>query len=1314
MRYRFRSAVGASFVLLLGSLPQSGPQAYPYPPDWGTGMVVEGTSPLTTDVAHGGPIHFAPAPWPAEPVDPANCGVDCGDWKPYTRFQTGVNDPRVQDPSNGGTSPQNYVNIASSCIDKNLPSIYYNLRKGAAADGSEDVIMFRWRVEQIANTYATGPNAGSFGATDPWNSALWTVLFDLDGDGFRDLAAHLDGSSGAPATSIDRLAGIWGNIPTQSVDYLNDPSINLIAHNPTAFIGPNDKVLNFAGDPENPTESWPNGSSESVWDYGTSRSRLITTKSCTEYFIDYQIPVRMLDASSSGPNPSLNGPRVDRSTPISMLFCTANSLNNPFQKDCALNAGYIGNASKPAPFGDYLSFDKDTPYAQPIVTSVTASPPSTCPGSYGLTAKIQDTLFVNASGSVEPSIKSVVFYYWYDLDGDGTTAGDPGSAWTYAAPGALQPGSLNTWTASWDANSLPRGRYLIGVQALDDRTKHDLGVPHAPIDHRTFSYLPGSSAPATQAQIYTNDWSWDGLAKIWVQGTEIGWIDGQEALFPAHVDPTVPGPSEDWYGNPDVTGVQTALIGVALNVCGVAPELQKSANVVETTAGGDVRYTLSVVNKTGADIKLSSITDTLPEGFTYVSTQGLGDTPASSLCTGSCPEPSTAGGNSYTWTFAANPSDPAAVTIPGGCSAPNYAACTRNLVYNTKASATVGTYNNTATMVTDFGTVTSNPAQVGVGAPRLTISKTPTDGASPPNPKYSALPSESITYVITYSNDSPVSATNVVLTDVIPAGLDYVSCSDGCTLDGNTLTWTIGDLVPGEGPYSVSFTATLASPYPDTASVPNINTATIDGDNTDPADATASVFVQVPRPQLVIQKTADKLLVDPAGTSPANQVTFTLSYANTGDAATTDAVLSDPLPAGFTFVSCSETCDNPGVGNNGTVSWNLGPLNARESGSVTLTAQASNPFTGTENPVTNTASLSSAEVTTPVTDSADVGISQSGQLCRKLYLSDDQADVGSDGTQYLATTSTPTGPFTTISKLADDAANSGIIEIARFYQDPVSSQLVTFDGSSTLGGQLDYIKSNSLGGSATANSVLYVTVYDYDPDTGETTPIAQSVKTDNGSPSPPVSLTGVTPSGSLAKGHRLLIVMGVDMTANRITTIELHANSATSYVEICSPPPANLVLNKTVDAVSIDATGASRTLTYTLNYANTSGSTGATGAILTDTLPLSGVTYSSCSFGSSHFTGCSHAGGVVSFHDGLNGGVSIPAGASGSVTVTVNVADSLSVSSLLNTASIISDQTSAVEATAITTVVGGEDPDGTANLVINKAASETCSNPASR
>jgi hypothetical protein len=146
-----------------------------------------------------------------------------------------------------------------------------------------------------------------------------------------------------------------------------------------------------------------------------------------------------LDASSTGPNNTLDGPKITRDTPISMLFCTANSLNNPFQKDCSLNRSFIGDANKPGPFGDYLSFNKDTPYSQPIVSSVTATGPASCEGNpvYSLNAKVQDTLYVDENEDILPSLQSVKFYYWYDQDGDGTTAGDTGSAWTHAIDASL-------------------------------------------------------------------------------------------------------------------------------------------------------------------------------------------------------------------------------------------------------------------------------------------------------------------------------------------------------------------------------------------------------------------------------------------------------------------------------------------------------------------------------------------------------------------------------------------------------------------------------------------------------------------------------------------------------------------------------------------------------------------------------------------------------------------------------------------------------------------------------------------------------------
>jgi hypothetical protein len=43
----------------------------------------------------------------------------------------------------------------------------------------------------MANTYATGPSAGSASSSDPWQSALWTVLIDTDGDGYREFAVRM-------------------------------------------------------------------------------------------------------------------------------------------------------------------------------------------------------------------------------------------------------------------------------------------------------------------------------------------------------------------------------------------------------------------------------------------------------------------------------------------------------------------------------------------------------------------------------------------------------------------------------------------------------------------------------------------------------------------------------------------------------------------------------------------------------------------------------------------------------------------------------------------------------------------------------------------------------------------------------------------------------------------------------------------------------------------------------------------------------------------------------------------------------------------
>ncbi|MDQ1315498.1 MAG: large repetitive protein, partial [Pseudomonadota bacterium] len=1235
----------------------------------GNPQALADTFPPNWDGGAGAAVHHAPAAWPLEPANPADCGTACGDWKPYTRFQNSINDPRTQDPSNGGTAPQNYVNIASSCIDKDAPSIYYNLKKVDESDPTKDVIMFRWRVEQIANTYATGPGAGTYGATHPWSSALWTVLFDVDGSGYRSLAAHLNGSSGSPAAPIDMLAGIYGQLPVQSIDYDADPAnIKLLGHNPTAFVDSGTGlILNFQNS-VTPAASWPNGSAETVWDYGTTRALKVSTRSCTEYFIDYQIPVALLDATGHG------GPKITRDTPIAMMFCTANSLNNPFQKDCAINRTWAADPGKPAPFGDYISFDQEQPYSQPIIRDVKAVAPLSCaPGQfYTLTAIVQDTLAV-IGGEVLPSVTQVGFWYYHDVDGNGVS--DDGSAWTFAANATRVAGTLNKWSASWDSSGAPKGRYLIGVQAVDNRLLVDDDMPPNPVDNRTFSYVTSNA-----------------MGEVYINGDTPAWKIDETTEFPLHSPGISPSTAQNWYGNPSVVGTQVAFAGFdvdvdkvdqALNVCGVAPGISKSADLSTVTVGNEVAFTITVTNPANnpSSFTLTELRDELPAGFVYKAGSSSG---------ASTGDPAI-GGQTLTW--AAN-----TVIVPGGSASLSFVAI---------APMVTGAYSNTASALTSFSNerIVSEPVQITVGAARLSIGKTPNI--------YSSAPGGEIEYEIAFSNDSPVDATGAVITDILPVHLNYVadSCTGGCiwTAATRTLSWAVGNLAAGSGVSKVSFRAVVATPYTGPPSLQN--TAAIDSDQTDPADATAAVYIDTPRPVLTISKTANRILVDPAAAAPGNQVVFTLDYANSGNADAGNVEISDPLPAGFTFVSATGgPSATPLAGQNGIVTWTFASLPAGTSGTVSVTAQVANPYTGIANPATNTASIKLGGVEMD-SASVDVGVLLTGAQCTNYYLTDKQgyADTAETLLKNIATQDLTGLVAAQVSKVI--GANAGTVEIARFYQDWPAAGTIDFSASASLSTFLDFTKVGN-------NLTVFVDVYAYDPadSTGDTSKVLIATGSANftGNAKQTITTT-IVPGALLPKNHKFLVVFSGRMNNQPQTaTAYIGVNSATSsYLRLCSLPPANLVLSKTVDSALLNVTGSGRQLAYTLNYANTSGSQDATAALLEDILPTSGVTYQSCSVAGSHFIACGLNAGKVVFHDGLNGGVTIPAGASGTASVIVMVADDLSgIPSLVNIARIRSAQTGEQEATATTTITGeGSNEGGAPNVIIAKSANKTLLQP---
>lgn len=1200
-----------AFLFVLGVLLlASSAFADTYPPDWNGGG--------------DPPVHFSPVPWPANDGDGQ---LDYGDWVPYTIFNSGIEDNGTQDPSNGGTSPQNYVNVSSGCTDLTLPSVFVYY------DAANQVLMFRWRVGQIANTYATGPSVQPAAAVDPWKSALWTVLIDTNGDGFRDYAVQIDGSSGQPGTDVDVMRIIYSASLDQSIDFTDPDRTDIcqVAHNPTAFTddfapapGPTGNILNFQGS-VNPTWIWGNGSNETIWDYGTTRARELDQGTCVEYFVDYQIPLAALDASGTG-DPNCTGPAVTDSTPLCLLFTTSNSLNNPLQKDVVMEAPTnpgdtcVLDPEQPAPFGDCFlpgGFDSSTgdlgTIDQPIVQDVTASgcSPAT------LTATVADTINgvdCYTGGAVTSSIASVQFYYYYDENGNGLD--DDGNAWTAGPVASQVAGSVGDWQATgWDTTGLRQGNFLIGVRAEDDQ------------GNVTWSFL-------TQAEV--------------------------DAMFPGDNANPSPIPGE--------------LFSNFLNVCGTFPRVTKSASVSEVAVGGTVDFTITVMAATDQALTLDQLDDFLPTGWTFDSLVGgtlTPDAPAPA-------ETPTASGTTLTWTF-----------TPGASIA---AGASGTLIFRATAPAVEGSYQNQAqAQSSNEGTLTSNKVEVGVGAPVLSLTKTPDS--------YSSTPGGTVVYTITYGNDSPVTVTGAVLSDVLPTGLTFVSATGGGTYDSgtNTVTWTIGTLPAGSTGNTVTFTATVDDPYPSGATNPLVNTVELDSDDTTPVTADAPVFISLP---LRVQKTSSVPSVAPGG-----NVTFTISYENTSPQTAVNAIVTDFVPTGFNFVSATAG----GTYNAGTqtVTWSLGNLPGApgpgNSGSVTVTLQASNPYTGS-NPAVNTATFGSDNFS-EVSDTYSIPVT--GIVCTSpttFYMKSTTQELDSThtGTELLANTTAPLGTASTTGLVTVGPTVASIQELIRFYQDPPYAENRTFSQNVTATFYLQ--KSGS------PQAIFRLTLYDWNPATETATSLGFNEQTVTGNPSNTATAFTITqPTATIASGHRLLWVMSA--YANHASqSVQVGVNydgtASTSVSSVCTDI-LQTVINKSVDKLSVTSTPAPlQTLTYTLTFTDPATG-GVTGASVVDVLPQ-GLTYDATftPLLNGVATAAPSISGQTLTFASVNGSGdaagTISSGNSGTLVfrVTVDNPATATSSTLLNTATLQTNEADDVSDTAVTNLLRP-------NLVVVKSASPT-------
>jgi uncharacterized repeat protein (TIGR01451 family) len=189
-----------------------------------------------------------------------------------------------------------------------------------------------------------------------------------------------------------------------------------------------------------------------------------------------------------------------------------------------------------------------------------------------------------------------------------------------------------------------------------------------------------------------------------------------------------------------------------------------------------------------------------------------------------------------------------------------------------------------------------------------------------------------VTFTITASDLGPSDATGVVVTDVLPSGLTFVSAapSQG-TYAPATGVWSIGGILFGTGK-TLQIVATVSQP----GNIVNTATKTA-GNETDPNPSNNSASAVVNGPAAIADIQVQKTVDNPAPAVGAN-VTFTITVTNAGPSQATNVVVTDHLPPGLTFVSAVPA---QGAYVPGTGVWTIGTLANGAVTTLTVTATVS-------------------------------------------------------------------------------------------------------------------------------------------------------------------------------------------------------------------------------------------------------------------------------------------------------------------------------------------------------------------------------------
>ncbi len=188
-------------------------------------------------------------------------------------------------------------------------------------------------------------------------------------------------------------------------------------------------------------------------------------------------------------------------------------------------------------------------------------------------------------------------------------------------------------------------------------------------------------------------------------------------------------------------------------------------------------------------------------------------------------------------------------------------------------------------------------------------------------------PGDTVTYLISYSNTGDADATNVSITDVLPAGMTYVVANPAPTSvtpdtpnPGETsVVWDLPDAVPpNTGPFVISLTASVDPGVSPGTFLTNWVTLCFEDSEgavypCESDDDTDEVIAPV------ITKQVDKDQVCPGET-----LNYTLKTGYTGSPLLHSVPVSDTVPAGTTYVPGSANAGGTYDPGTNAITWDLG------------------------------------------------------------------------------------------------------------------------------------------------------------------------------------------------------------------------------------------------------------------------------------------------------------------------------------------------------------------------------------------------------